>query len=346
MREADEEVFFTPNVLQRAEAPTTPASPQRARNFQYALAIGLMVGLALAWLRSHLDETVKTPDDVKANFALPLIGMVPRVNAVDLDLFGRHDNLSNRLFESYRVLRTNLTLGEDTARKNHIVLLTSSREAEGKTTTSCGLAVALARAGQKVLLVDGDVRRSSLSYLLGAGNRPGLTEAVEGAALASCIVPTSVGGLSLMPSGTHAAEAAEILNRENLGEVMTTLRATYDWIVCDAPPVLAVADAAILCRFVDSVLVVIGANATPLGSIHATLEQLATVGARVRGLVLNNVDLSRDSHYYRHYYSARYYVDYSTGAKRAPGTRGLTAGGSLRRTEPRVPRSQPMKSPR
>jgi len=335
VREADDEVFFQPRMLQRAEPPTVPASPQKLRNFQYAAVLGLVLGIGIAWLRSHLDETIRTPEDVKASLGIPLTAMVPRIKAESLDLLGPQTPEVAGLFEAYRVLRTNLMLGGGPSEAHRVVLLTSSREAEGKTTTSCGLGVALARAGQRVLLVDGDLRRASLSRLLSLGGRPGFLEAIEGEPLERCIVPTKVPGLSVLPAGGHREEAAESLTRESVGPLFDRMRADFDWIICDAPPVLAVADAATLSRHAEWVIVVIAANVTPLGSIRATLDQLASVGARIRGLVLNQVDLTRDSHYYRHYYSSQY--EYYSGRPKSAALRT----GMKRETPPAPVVSEP-----
>lgn len=324
VREADEDQFFSPKLIQRAAAPTVPISPQRARNFQYALALGLVLGLSLVWLRAALDETLKTPEDVKASIAAPLLGMVPHVEGSGFDLLAREAPASARLLEAYRVLRTNLTQGDETLRANPLILVTSSREGEGKTTTSCGLGVILARAGKKVLLIDGDLRRASLSRMLSAGGRAGLTNVVEGSQIRACLTPTSVTGLTLLASGRLRPNPAEILNQASLMAAIESIRSEYDWIICDAPPVLAVADAAILSRLADGVLVVIGANSTPLGTIRATLDHLAAVSARLRGVVLNNVDLRRDSHYYGYYYSARY-SDYEGAPRNSPAKNGRSA---------------------
>jgi succinoglycan biosynthesis transport protein ExoP len=326
VREAGEDQFFSPKLIQRATTPTVPISPQRARNVQYALAIGLALGLALVWLRSALDETLKTPEEVKASIAAPLLGMVPHVDGSSFDLLAREGPSSTRLLEAYRVLRTNLTQGDETLRANPLILVTSSREGEGKTTTSCGLGVTLARAGKKVLLIDGDLRRASLSKLLSATGRAGLTNVAEGSQIRACLTPTSVTGLTLLASGRLRPNPAEILNQASLITAIESIRSEYDWIICDAPPVLAVADAAILSRLADAVIVVIGANSTPLGTIRATLDHLAAVSARLRGVVLNNVDLRRDSHYYSYYYSARY-SDYE-GTPRTSPAKGVR--GSLR----------------
>lgn len=314
VRERDSQILFTPTVIQRPETAAEPVSPQRARNFQYGLAIGLALGIALAWLRAHLDETVKTPEDLEGHFDVPFLGMVPLPPAGTfdtLDLFSPEKVSSSRLFEAYRVLRTNLTLADRSARPSEMILITSSREAEGKTTTSCGLATSLALDGHRVLLIDCDLRRASLSKLLKAKGRPGLTDALSGRTLARCIMPTPVKGLDLLPSGSPNPNPAEVLGRVGLVDIVESLRPNYDWILCDAPPALAVADAAILCRVADSAIVVVGANVTPAGAIRATLKQLAAVQAHVRGLVLNRVDLNRDAHYFKYYY-AGHYADYSS----------------------------------
>ena len=319
VRQGDQQVFFEPRVLQEPEASPTPVSPQRARNFQYALAAGLLAGVLLTWLRAHLDESLVTPEDVKANFALPLLGMVPHVRSSGFDLFGPEEGEAVRLFEAYRVLRTNLMLSHEAPKSHPVILITSSRAGEGKTTTTLGLGVTMARAGLRVLLVDGDLRRASLSRLFSAQHRLGLSDAIDGEASPNCIIGTTVPGLSLLPSGASRPNPAELLNRESLMATIASTRSDYDWILFDAPPILAVADAAILARLADSVLLVIGANSTPVASVRASLEQLDLVIAKVRGLVLNSVDLSRDSHYYKYYYSAQY-EDYSGRSRRGGET--------------------------
>jgi len=318
VRQADLDVFFEPTVLQDPASSPSPVSPQRGRNFQYALAVGLLAGLLLSWVRSHLDETLKTPEDVKALFPLPLLGMVPRIHRSGFDLLGAEEGKVTRLFEAYRVLRTNLMLSPEAPKSRPIVLITSSRAGDGKTTTACGLAVVMAQAGLKVLLVDGDLRRASLSRLFSVRDGLGLSDVLDGKPAPECIVAPVVPGLSLLPAGTFRPNPAELLNREGLLSAMDSIRPNYDWILCDAPPILAVADAAILARIADQVLLVIGANATPSASVRASLEQLETVGAGVRGLILNRVDLSRDSHYYRYYYGDKY-EDYSDPSHRGAG---------------------------
>lgn len=305
VRVADEEITLAPALIQRAEVPSIPISPQRARNFQYAVVLGLLVGFGLIWLRSHLDETLKTPEDVKANIGLPLLGMVPHVGAFEFELLAQETPTSTRLLEAYRVVRTNLIQGYEMAGAHPLLLITSSREGEGKTTTSCGIAIALARDGKRVLLVDGDLRRASLSKLFSAMGKAGLANVADGTDIRACLTQTSVSGLTLLPTGRLRPNAAEIINRETVLSALESIRSDYDWIICDAPPVLAVADTAILSRLADSVLLVIGANSTPVGAIRASLDQLSAASAKIRGVILNNVDL-RDSHYYSYYYSSSY----------------------------------------
>lgn len=315
-RESDSMIFFAPKVIQEPTASPIPVSPQRARNLQLALAFGLLLGVALAWLRSTLDETVRTPEDIRNALGPPLVGMVPDVGSENVHLFEEQTEIgaSNRMIEAYRLLRTNL-LSRGVGEHQKVLLVTSSRAGEGKTTTSCGLATTFARAGLRVLLIDCDLRRASLSRLLSAVTGRGLTDALGGIPLSECVREIPVGNLRFLSAGTPSPNPAELLHGFELGGLLDQLRPQYDWIICDAPPVLAVADAAILCRLADWVLMVVGANLTPIGSIRAAMEQLLTVGAPVRGFVLNRVDLSRDSLYYKYYYSSEY-DDYSRGAKK------------------------------
>lgn len=316
VRQADSEMIFEPSVLQAPAVSTNPVSPQKGRNLLYALGIGLLSGVLLSWLRAHLDETLKTPEDIEAHFELPLLAMVPLTRPANFDLLGPEEGCVVRLFEAYRVLRTNLTLGPESPEKHPKIVITSARAGDGKSTTSCGLAVALARAGLRVLLIDGDLRRASLSKRFLGEDRPGLSDAVDGKPVRECVASTAIPGLSLLPAGTVRTNPAELLNRDAFPKAIDAIRSDYDWILCDAPPVLAVTDAAILARRATSVVLVIGANATPAVSVRATLKQLDRVGARLSGLVLNGLDLSRDSHYYRYYYGDRY-EDYS----KSPGRR-------------------------
>ena len=192
------------------------------------------VGLALSDTSRQMGVVVKVKTAVKTNrihtesiplgvtalqrhhsgWILPAGGYHHR----QLNLFDADDGAMTRMFEAYRMLRTNVAGGDVSSKECRVILLTSSREAEGKTTTTCGLGITLARAGRRVLLIDGDLRRASLSRALSAGDRPGLIEMTGGTPIKMCVTRTSIAGLSLLPSGR---------SRQNLDEVLKKLKLDF-----------------------------------------------------------------------------------------------------------------------
>ncbi len=324
VREPDEIIFLSPRVVGTAEGPAPLVSPQRSRNLLYSLAIGLGLGVALTWLIKGLDETISTPEQISTSLHLPCLGLVPRVDPESMSSFFTDGGLNSRLIEAYRVIRTNVTAAHP-GEGSVFLLLTSSSPGEGKTTTSLGLAVALAATGKRVLLIDGDVRRGSLSRHLGLMDRKGLLDLAANAPAHDCVGSTRFAGLDFLPCGSPEAATPEALTRDGFRAAIRALAGEYRFIVCDAPPVLAVADAAVLCGVADEVVMVIRAGKPPVGAVRAALSQLKAVGARVRGGILNAADLQADSYYYRYYYSG-YYSDY--GAASAAKT--LAAAEALR----------------
>ncbi len=314
VNEPDAIIFLSPRVVQIAGGPAPLVSPDRSRNFLYSLAIGLGLGVALAWLLKSLDETISTPEQIGTLLDLPCLGMVPRVEAADMSSFFRDGGLNSRLIEAYRVIRTNVTATHQ-GEGSLFLLLTSTSPGEGKTTTSFGLAVALAATGKRVLLIDGDVRRGTLTQHLGLTNRKGLLDLAAGQASHECRRPSTFAGLDFVPCGRPEAATPEALTSDHFRAAIVDLAGGYRFIVCDAPPVLAVADAAVLCGVADEVILVVRAGKPPAGAVRAAVTQLKAVGARLRGAILNAADLRADSYYYQYYYSG-YYNDYSHASQR------------------------------
>jgi capsular exopolysaccharide synthesis family protein len=299
-------------VMEQAEVPRAPVSPNRARNYQLALVIGLVLGLGLALLFEHVDNTVKTPEDIKA-LGLPFLGMVPNVEQRPGNpAAARAVNTASpdaAVAEAYRVLRTNLIFSSP-SEGGRALVLSSANPGEGKTTTTANLAVALALNGAKVLVVEADLRRPALHQHFRTKKTPGLTDLIVSKCQASqAIQSTRFKGLQVLPCGYVPPNPAELLGSASMREIVQALRSCYDWVLIDTPPVLAMADTPVLCPLVDGVVLVVSAEQSPRPAVQRSVDQVAGVGGKIVGVVLNRVDLRRNSYYYGQYYG-EYYRSY------------------------------------
>jgi polysaccharide biosynthesis transport protein len=326
-------------VVEKAETPRGPVSPKRMRNYQVALILGLLVGIGLALGFEHLDNTFKTPEDVKEHLQVPFLGMVPDFGVKTSGGAARAPNASQVLkspnaavADAYRVLRTNLifTSAETTGR---VILVTSASPGEGKTTTLANLATALAQNGAKVLAVDADLRRPTLNHHFGLQKTPGLSDLIVGKSAASqAIQSTRVNGLQLLACGYQPPNPVELLGSPMMKQILDAIRAHYDWVLIDAPPLLAMADAPVLCSLVEGVVLVLAAEVATKPAVMRAIDQVLSVGGRVTGVVLNKVNLERNSYYYSQYYGEYYRSYYAEGASGRPA-----AADTPRKTAPRPP---------
>ena len=268
---------------------------------------GLGLGLLLAFGLEYLDNTLKTPDDVRKHLGAPMLGVIAenQTKTPGPVLLGIRPTGS--FSEGYRVLRTSLNYCWPEAGPR-VLAVTSTAPGEGKTLTSVNLALTLASTEGKVLLIDADLRRPQAHTLLNAQRRPGLSDVLVGRTKPSDAVQR-VANLSFLSSGTRAPSPADLMTSPVLEGLLGGLRGYYNWIVIDTPPVAAVADALIIARATDGVVVVIGAEMVPQGSVAKTLERVAETGARVLGVVLNRAQTQRYGYSYGHYghYYGRYY---------------------------------------
>jgi succinoglycan biosynthesis transport protein ExoP len=328
-------------VIEEAEPPGGPVSPNKMRNYQVALLLGLMLGVGLALLFENFDNTFKTPEDVKNHLGVPFLGMVPDVtvgpdgsqSSTAASLLGKKPNAA--VADAYRVLRTNLlfTSAETTGRA---FVMTSAGPAEGKTTTLANLGAALAHNGSKVLAIDADLRRPKLHQHFRVSKTPGLTDMIIGNAAASkAIRSTRIDGLMVLPCGYQPPNPAELLGSAMMKQIMEAVRSHYDWVLVDTPPMLAMADAAVVCPTVEGVVLVVAGETSSKPQVLRAVEQIQNVGSKVLGVVLNKVNLHRNAYYYSQNYGEYYRTYYiegrpsdraeRDGGRRPPGRAGRPA---------------------
>jgi polysaccharide biosynthesis transport protein len=306
-----------------ARPPAAPSEPNIPRNLAFALMLGLTSGVGLAFLLENMDNTVRTTEQAQVVSGLPPLGMIPlgstsntastglkrlRVatskEAVELVTVSRPQS---QMAESYRALRTSLLLSNLGAPPK-VILVTSARPQEGKTTTSINVAIVLAQKGVRVLLVDADLRRPSVHKTLGMGPRSGLSNVLTGTATLEQTITRSpiLPNLSILAAGTPPPNPAELLASANMKDMLDDLRGQYDHVVIDTPPTLSVTDAVVLSPRVDSVVLVIRSGQTTKQALRRARDILMQVSARVTGVLLNAVDLSSPDYYYYYEYQGKY----------------------------------------
>lgn len=274
-------------TVRSAAVPTAPSSPDAMLNVSLALLLGLVLGIGLALLRELLDTKVKNESDVSKISTASIVGAIANDDdAQTRPLIVQTDPHSPRA-EAFRRLRTNVQF-LDIADQPHSIIVTSSLPAEGKSTTTINLAIALADSGTRVVLVDADLRRPSVARYMGLEGAVGLTTVLIGkASLADMVQPWGNGNLHVLPSGQIPPNPSELLGSAAMAAVLKELTQQYDLVLVDTPPLLPVTDAAILSKLTGGALVVIGAGTVHRQQVQESLGALETVGARVLGLVLN-----------------------------------------------------------
>jgi capsular exopolysaccharide synthesis family protein len=302
-------------VMDRAEVPGAPFSPNARRDWFTAILAGLLVALGLAFGIEYLDDTVKTPDDVTGRLRLPLLGLVPSVRDKRVPLLS--EPVPHDFGEAFRSLRTSLvfTSGSEGPR---VIAVTSSQPLEGKTTTACNLGMVLALGGARVLLVDADMRRPGLHTVIGVKNEIGLSHLLVGQArVRDAVQKTTEPNLFVITAGLIPPNPSELLASERMGALLANLRSgPFDWVIIDTPPVLAVTDAVIVARAVAGAVFVIGSEMTRRVHAERAIETLNAGKAMSIGAVLNRVDFDRNRYYYSRYYGYHYQNYYGSAGKK------------------------------
>jgi capsular exopolysaccharide synthesis family protein len=304
-------------IVDEAQFPRGPVLPQTRRDIMMAAAGGLLLALGLAFGFEYFDSRIKSPDEVKAFLQLPFLGMVPNVAGTAGEAPMLSKDVPPSFAEAIRALRTAVLFSsaDEGARS---VIVTSTGPSEGKTVISSSLAISLAQAGQRTLVIDADMRRPRLHEALGRSQEPGLSNVlVTEARLADAARQTEEKNLWVLAAGQIPPNPAELLGSRKFDELLADLKRRFDWIVIDAPPVMPVTDASVLAHRAGAVIFVVGSEMTPRQNAGAAVDQLRGANAKFIGAVLNRVKIEKHSYYYSPYFRKEYAKYYQRSANRA-----------------------------
>jgi polysaccharide biosynthesis transport protein len=314
------------DIVDRAEPITRHVSPRFAVNILVSLFLGLAAGIGLAYFIEYLDTSVKTVDDVEQHLGLPVLGIIPQKVRPLIE-----EGPDSPHAEAYRILRTNLQFGSK-GMSGGAYTIVSGGVGEGKSTTLFNLAYVCAQMGEKVLIVDSDLRRPVQHTMLGMQNNFGLTNVlIRDVPIEETIKATSVNNLHFLPSGKLPRSSVGLLDPQRLRELVKNLKTRYDYVFFDSPPIVGVSDASILASEMDGVMLVVQYRKYPRAISARAKRILDNVGANAMGVVLNNINILRDDYYY--YYHS-YYTHGENMADREVegGTEALAAAGDRRDT--------------
>lgn len=330
--------------------------PRRARAIMIGLMLSLFAGIGLALLLEYLDNTVKNVEDVMRATQLPTLALIPAMNANAVRTIGHkqralnkaaHDSVDgagepevigalaprglhpqgnkvatldalSTVVEAYRMLRTSVLLST-AGTPPKTILVTSSQPGEGKTTTAVNTAISLAQLGSSVLIIDADLRRPAVHKTFKMQNTKGLSNYLSSKTpIENLIINLPTPGLSVLPCGPIPPNPAELISSDRMKDLLRVLGERYDHIIIDSPPLISVTDPVILSTMVDGSILVVQAGKSSRDLIRRARHELAGVGAKIFGVVLNNVDVKKEG--YDDYYYYRYNSSYGDGQK------GATAG--------------------
>ena len=326
--------LITTNIFVRNNSPLprTPVAPNRVQNVFLSLLLSLLGGIALVLFLDYINNKIDSVEDIDRYLRLPALGVIPVFEqpknrkaltsgeeSDSRELVHINNGNSNgsviltqvetnsSIAESYRQLRTSLLLSS-AGHAPRTLLVTSSQPAEGKTTTSVNTAISLAQTGASVLIVDADLRRPRVHKIFNLKNNVGLCNYLAGDCDLASLIQIAMPNLYVLPVGPLPPNPAELLGSSKMKIVVETLAANFDYVVIDSPPVSSFADSLILSSLVEGVIIVVRSGFTPREMAQRTKAHLQSVGAKILGVVINQIKLQpHDYYYYSSYYSRYYY---------------------------------------
>src|SRR5437667_2860317 len=322
------------SVVDYAIVPDLPVGPARLRTVMFAFLLALAFGAALALFLEYLDDTVHSTDDVERFLRLPALAVIPAMSSASAPrrLLSSATSLQKRnssnganpelllningrsaLAEAYRQLRTSVLLST-AGRAPKTLLVTSSLPGEGKTTTAVNTAISLAQTNASVVIIDGDMRRPRLRSIFDLPERDGLSSILSSNAtpedMLRSVVRDETSGLSILPFGPVPPNPAELLGSDQMRKLIAILGEKFTHIVIDSPPVNSFTDGVLIGSMVDGVLLVVHGGKSSREVVRRSRQLLLDVGAKIVGVVLNNVSVR--SHEYYYYYQRYYHQSYYT----------------------------------
>jgi len=307
-------------IVDQARPGSHPVRPNKPLNIALGIIIGLVVGVGLAFFIEYLDTSVKTIDDVERSLQAPVLGVIPQNVGLLLD-----EGAESPHAEAYRVLRTNLLFSRKDDKLNSVAVV-SAGAGEGKSTTVFNLASVFAQSGQRILIVDSDLRRPTLHKMFHVTNSLGLTNyLLKQNTLDEVIQTTKTPTLDFLASGKLPSSSLGILSSAQMKALINDLKQRYDFVFFDSPPIMGVSDASILASEVDMTLQVIQYRRYPQPMNIRAKQLIEKVGGNLVGIVLNNINMSQDESYY--YYSGYYHDYYSRNEDQEPAPRADAGAG-------------------
>lgn len=304
-----------------------PVAPRRLTSVLAAMILSTLFGMGLALFLEYLDDTIRTTEEAETYLQLPALAAIPRIDLLPkrrLLLVGGndeeksnptselliHNDSRSSLAEAYRQLRTSILLST-AGHAPKSLLITSSLPSEGKTTTAINTAISLAQTGAKVLIIDADMRRPRLHSVFNIGNAAGLSTILssdlQDDSVLSIINQDEESKLYLLPSGPVPPNPAELIGSEQMANLLKTLQKHFTHVVVDSPPIASFTDGVLVASMVDGVILVINAGKSSRQVVRRSRQLLMDIGAKIFGVVLNNVNLNSQDNYY--YYQSYYHRD-------------------------------------
>jgi succinoglycan biosynthesis transport protein ExoP len=325
------------SVVDYAIVPDGPVGPARMRSVMLAFVLALALGVGLALFLEYLDDTIHSTDDVEKFLRLPALAVIPAMGAARRRLRSSatsiqtrngnsggnpelllHVNGRSALAESYRQLRTSVLLST-AGRAPRTLLVTSSLPGEGKTTTAVNTAISLAQTGNSVVIIDADMRRPRLRSIFDLTERAGLSSILSSEmnqeTMLQTIARDEASGLHVLTAGPIPPNPAELLGSDQMRKLISVLSNKFTHIVIDSPPISSFTDGVLIASVVDGVLLVVHGGKSSRGVVRRSRQLLLDVGAKIFGVVLNNVSVRSNDYYYyyqRYYHQNHYSQDVET----------------------------------